>query len=121
MVFEVTLANAITVLALFCMAIWAVLKALTLQGEKRVLERFDALHRFSFQSEQEEIIFSYLFSNLNICPVQRADCQCAIQCQFHIACSRSFFSCCRDLFRQIGRRENQITIFDAVIWEEDDL
>lgn len=45
MVFEVTLANAITVLALFCMAIWAVLKALTLQGEKRVLERFDALHR----------------------------------------------------------------------------
>lgn len=45
MVFEVTLANAITVTALFCMAIWALLKALTHQGERRLQERFDALQR----------------------------------------------------------------------------
>lgn len=43
MIFELTLTNVITVAALFIAALWALLKVISTQGEKRISERFDAL------------------------------------------------------------------------------
>lgn len=45
MIFELTLTNVITVAALFIAALWALLKVISAQGEKRISERFDALGR----------------------------------------------------------------------------
>lgn len=43
MVFEVTLGNAITVVALMVAALWAMFKLVNMQQEKRLIERFEAL------------------------------------------------------------------------------
>ena len=43
MVFELTLGNVITVLALFVAALWALMKVISGQQERRLAERFDAL------------------------------------------------------------------------------
>jgi len=43
MVFEVTLANAITVVALVIAAMWALFKRMSVQQERRLNDRFDAL------------------------------------------------------------------------------
>ena len=43
MVIELTLGNVITVLALFIAAVWALLKVINAQHEKRLAERFDGL------------------------------------------------------------------------------
>ncbi|ASI69880.1 hypothetical protein BA022_15785 [Diaphorobacter nitroreducens] len=43
MIFELTMTNVITVAALFIAALWALLKVISHQGEKRISERFDAL------------------------------------------------------------------------------
>ena len=43
MVIELTLANVITVMALFIAAVWALLKVINAQHEKRLAERLDGL------------------------------------------------------------------------------
>lgn len=43
MIIELTLANAITILALFVMSLWALVKVIGAQQERRLTERFDAL------------------------------------------------------------------------------
>lgn len=43
MVIELTLGNVITVLALFVAAVWALMKVINAQHEKRLAERFDGL------------------------------------------------------------------------------
>ncbi|WP_343590153.1 hypothetical protein [Paracidovorax wautersii] len=45
MIFELTLGNVITVAALFVAALWALMKVISAQQEKRLGERFDGLHR----------------------------------------------------------------------------
>lgn len=43
MVLELTLSNVITVLALFVMALWALVKVISAQQDRRLSERFGAL------------------------------------------------------------------------------
>jgi len=43
MVIELTLSNVITVLALFVMALWALVKVISGQQDRRLTERFKAL------------------------------------------------------------------------------
>lgn len=43
MIFELTLTNVITLSALVLASLWALLKVMASQGEKRISERFDAL------------------------------------------------------------------------------
>ncbi|CAM3351917.1 hypothetical protein [Paracidovorax anthurii] len=43
MVFEVTLGNVITIVALMVAALWALFKLVSMQQEKRLIDRFDAL------------------------------------------------------------------------------
>lgn len=43
MVFELTLGNVITVLALFIAALWALVKVISIQQERRLGDRFDEL------------------------------------------------------------------------------
>ncbi|MEG0149206.1 MAG: hypothetical protein RR473_13835 [Comamonas sp.] len=45
MVFEMTLTNVLTVMSLFCMAMWAILKAIAMQAQKRSDEKFDQLQK----------------------------------------------------------------------------
>lgn len=44
MIFELTLTNALSLASLFFGTLWGLLKVLGAQGEKRMVERFEALH-----------------------------------------------------------------------------
>lgn len=43
MTIELTMANAITLVALYVASVWALLKVISMQQDKRLAERFDAL------------------------------------------------------------------------------
>ena len=45
MLFELTLTNVITLGGAFIGALWALLKVISVQAEKRMAERFDTLHQ----------------------------------------------------------------------------
>jgi hypothetical protein len=45
MIFEMTLTNVLTVMSLFCMALWAILKVIAVQAQTRSDEKFDQLQK----------------------------------------------------------------------------
>src|SRR5215472_2803515 len=73
---------------------------------------------FSSQTENEDVIVAYLLPDLNVSAVHRTDDECAIESEFHVARSGGFGPGCRDLFRELGSREDPLRQRDAVVGEE---
>ena len=72
------------------------------------------------KAEEEEVIGPHLVADLDVCAVERADGQGAVQGELHVACTARLFAGGGDLLREIGCREDPLRERNAVVGEEHD-
>ena len=73
------------------------------------------------QTEEEEILPSHLFTDLDIGSIQSADSQRAVHHKFHVAGPGSLFSGGGNLLRQVGSRTNHLHGRNPVVGQKSDL
>src|SRR5262252_7083745 len=83
-----------------------------------VVTRFQLVDLFGSETKNENIIVAYLLSDLNVGAVHGADDERTVESEFHVARSGSFGPGCRDLFRELGGREDPLSQRDTVVSEE---
>ena len=84
----------------------------------RVVPAAAAGHLIGGQAEQEEVLFAGFFRHLDRGAVARADRQCAIHHEFHVAGAAGLVAGGRDLVRDIGRGDQPLGQRNAVIGQE---
>ena len=72
-------------------------------------------------AEDEDVIFADFFANLHVRAIERADSECAIEGELHVARTRSFLTCGRDLLGEVGGGNHLLGHRDAVVLREYDL
>ena len=73
------------------------------------------------QAEQEEVLRSRLFANLDVGPVEGADRQGAIDHELHVAGARRFLAGGGDLLGYVRRRIDQVRVLHVEIRDERNL
>ena len=86
----------------------------------RVVEMlfFHLLDFFRQKSEWESVLLSCFLENLDVCAVPCSHRQCAVHHELHVRSSRSFFSCRRNLLRDICGREYLLRDRNSVVLDE---
>src|SRR5262252_4789829 len=80
--------------------------------------RFQLVDLSGSETENEDIIVAYLLLDLNVGAVHRADDERAVESELHVARTGGFGPGCRDLFRELGGREDLLRERDTVVGEE---
>jgi hypothetical protein len=71
--------------------------------------------------EEKEVLGPHPFADFHIGAVERADGQRAVQREFHVAGARGLLAGGRDLFGQVGGRDQPFGQRDVVVRQEHDL
>ena len=75
---------------------------------------------FDGVAEDEDVFFADGIQDFDVGAVQRADGECAVQCEFHVAGAAGFGTGERDLFGDVRRWDDELRQADAVVGDEDD-
>ena len=78
-------------------------------------------HLVSGEAEDEDIVVTDPFPDLDICAVQGADGECAVECELHVAGARRFHAGGGNLLGQVGGGDDFFSQSDPVVGYEDDL
>lgn len=72
-------------------------------------------------SENEHVLFTYLFSNLDVGAIHGTNNEATVHNEFHVGCSRGFSTSSRNMLRELGSWDNDLSARDVVVWQENDL
>lgn len=78
----------------------------------------NCLHLFHGMTKNKDIFFTDFLGDFNVRTIQRTDSKRTIERQFHIAGTGSFFTCSRNLFGDIRRRDQFFRRRNAIIRQE---
>lgn len=81
----------------------------------------DFVYAINSFSENEHVLFTYLFSNLDVGAIHGTNDETTVHNEFHVRCSRGLSTSSGNMLGEFGSWDNDLSARHVVIWQEDDL